>query len=478
MESVVGREPEIRILNDAMQSTDAELIAVYGRRRVGKTFLVRQVLGSRFLMEITGLHNGTLQQQLENFSLVLRKYFPDVVLPLIFQSWLQAFDALTACIAPQINKKKMVIFFDELPWMHTRKSGFLPAFENFWNSWACRQKNIAVVICGSAASWMLDRIVRNKGGLHNRITRRIRLLPFTLQETEKYLKSRGVKLDRFQVLQLYMVMGGIPQYLKEIQPGRSSIQNIDRICFSKDGLLKTEFDDLFHALFEKAGRHIDIVKVLANKPTGLMRNEIIRQATLKTGGTATQLLTELEESGFITSTIPYDKKNKDSVYRLSDEYSLFYIKFILPNRKETGKGTWNRLVESASWKSWSGYAFESICLKHVGSVKRALGIEGVYTVTSAWYRRGTKLTDGAQIDLLIDRSDRCINICEMKFSGEIFEITKAYATNLEKKVSVFRREVNPKKTLFLTMITTYGVKENAYKTNLVENELTMDALFE
>ncbi len=478
MDPVIGREAEIKILNGALQSARAELVAVYGRRRVGKTYLVRQVLGTRLLMEITGIHNGTLQQQLENFSLILRKSFPEVVLPLTLQSWIQAFSALADCIAPKIAKRKMVIFFDEFPWMHTRKSGFLPAFENFWNSWASQQKNLVVVICGSAASWMLDRVVRNKGGLHNRITKRIRLLPFTLQETEKYLKSRRVKLDRHQLLQLYMAMGGIPQYLEEVQPGQSAVQNTDRICFSKDGLLRTEFDDLFHALFENADRHIDIIRALAKKPTGSTRNEIIQLAKLKTGGGTSQLLTELEESGFITSVMPFNKKNKETIYRLTDEYSLFYIKFIEPNRKQVSRGTWNRLIETSSWKSWSGYAFEGICLKHIDPVKRALGIEGVHTLVSSWHHRGTKLADGAQIDLLIDRSDRCINVCEMKFSGEAFEITKAYAAGLEKKLSVFMRHATPKKTIFLTMITTFGVKENIHKTNLVQNELTMNALFE
>lgn len=477
MDTVIGREAEIEILNGTLQSARAELVAVYGRRRVGKTYLVRQVLGTRLLMEVIGIHNGTLQQQLENFSLVLRKSFPEVVLPLTLQSWIQAFDALAGCLAPRIAKKKMAVFFDELPWMHTRKSGFLPAFENFWNSWASKQKNLVVVICGSAASWMLDRIVRNKGGLHNRITKRIRLLPFTLQEAEKYLKSRSVKLDRYQLLQLYMAMGGIPPYLEEVRPGQSAVQNTDRICFSKDGLLRTEFDELFHALFENADRHIDIVRALAKKTTGLTRNEIIQLAKLKTGGGTSQLLTELEESGFITSVMPFNKKSKEAIYRLADEYSLFYIKFIEPNRKQVSKGTWNRLVETSSWKSWSGYAFEGICFKHIDPIKKALGIEGVHTLVSSWFHRGTKQADGAQIDLLIDRSDRCINVCEMKFSGEAFEITKAYAAGLEKKLSVFMRQATPKKTIFLTMITTFGVKENMHKANLVQNELTMNALF-
>ncbi|WP_324589581.1 hypothetical protein [Agriterribacter sp.] len=277
---------------------------------------------------------------------------------------------------------------------------------------------------------------------------------------------------------MYMVMGGIPQYLKEIQAGQSAVQNIDNIYFTKDGLLKTEFDNLFYALFENAGKHIDIVRALARKPTGLTRNEIMISVGLQTGGGSTQLLTELEESGFITSVIPFNKKVKDSLYRLTDEYTLFYIKFIEPTRKQTGKGTWNRLAETSSWKTWSGYAFESICLKHIEAIKAGLGITGVYTITAAWRYNGTGIEEGAQIDLLIDRSDRCINICEMKFCGDEFIINKTYAANLEKKIKVFRCVAQPKKNIFLTMITTYGVKENIYKVNLIQNELTMSALFE
>ncbi len=475
MESLTGREIEKEILENALSSPEAELIAIYGRRRVGKTFLVRKVYDSRIIMDVSGIHNGTLSQQLINFNKAL-ELASSRKRPLpVPSNWIEAFFLLEKHLTPLIKRKKSVLFFDEFPWMNSRRSGFLPAFENFWNRWASRQENLVVVICGSAASWMIKHVMNNRGGLHNRITQRVRLLPFTLYETEKYLQGRRIKFSRYQLLQLYMVMGGIPQYLKNVKIGESATQSIDRVCFTKDGALFKEFDNLYHSLFEYADNHIKVVRALAGKSTGLSRNQIIQICKLQTGGGTTKLLNELEESGFISSIIPFDKNVSQSIYRLSDEYSLFYIKFIESHKEQASKGAWMRLAESSSWKSWSGYAFENICMKHIDPIKKALGISGVYSITSAWrYQNKEK---GAQIDLLIDRQDQCINICEMKFSINDFTITRAYATDLEKKMMVFKEQTKTRKSMFLTMITTFGVKNNPYKINLVQNELKMDELF-
>ncbi|HEY8657605.1 MAG TPA: hypothetical protein VIL78_01110 [Hanamia sp.] len=323
---------------------------------------------------------------------------------------------------------------------------------------------------------MIQHVVNNKGGLHNRITRKIRLLPFTLQETEAYLNEQKVKLDRYQILQLYMVMGGIPHYLKEIRKGESSAQTIDRLCFSKDGLLQNEFKNLYHSLFDDATRHLAVIKALAKNNSGLTRNEIIAAADLSSGGRITELLDELIESGFITTWLPYDKKSKDAIYKLADEYSHFYIRFMEQGRSQ-GSGTWLKFSNGQSWKSWSGVAFERVCLKHISQLKRALGILVVHTEESAW-RYVPKKGTGAQIDLLIDRRDFVIHICEMKYSESIFAIDKKYAGELENKVDVFRRQTNTKKSIFITMVTTFGVKNNEYESRLVQNSITMDALFE
>lgn len=476
MEKLIGRHEEREILNNALSSAVPELIAIYGRRRVGKTYLIRSIYGERIVFDFTGVHEAGLKNQLQNFSYALQKAMGSSVPAAVPRNWIQAFDFLEKYLEQKIKGQKSVVFFDEFPWVHTPKSGFLQAFGHFWNAWASRQLNIIIVICGSAASWMIQNIVNNKGGLHNRITRRIRLLPFNLHETERYLKRQGIKLDHYQLLQIYMAMGGIPQYLSGIIPGESAAQNIDRLFFSKDGALKQEFRNLYESLFSNAQHHIAVIKALARKGRGLTRNEIIDTCGLSSGGTTTRLLEELEESGFIAQYIPFEKDTKDSIYKLFDEYSLFYLKFI-EGTKAIGKGIWLRLSTGSAFTSWAGLAFESICQKHVIQIKRALGIEGVYTEASGWRYIPRRGEQGAQVDLLIDRQDLCINICEMKFSTAEFVIDKRYATELTTKLSVFKENTKTKKTLFLTMITTYGIKRNIYYASLVQNEVTIDALF-
>lgn len=475
MKNIIGREDEKLLLQKILNSNDPELVAMYGRRRVGKTFLVTNIFYKELAFELSGIHNATREQQLENFSLALSKSSKS--LPLVTPiSWLAAFKMLTDYITPLIKKQKRVIFIDEFPWLSTARSGFMPAFENFWNTWASRQNNLVVVICGSAASWMIKKVINNRGGLHNRVTRKIRLLPFSVGETADFLKDRKINLEKYQILQLYMAMGGIPQYLKEINVGESATQAIDRICFTKDGLLYDEFKNLYHSLFDGAENHISVIKALAKKGMGLTRGEIIETCNLTSGGGTTQLLEELTESGFITPYIPFDRTAKDSIYKLTDEYSHFYVKFI-ENSKSKGAGTWLKFSTGTSWKSWSGLAFEGICMKHIIQIKTTLGIAAVYTETSVWRYRPQKDEQGAQIDLIIDRQDQCINICEIKFSISDFEITKSYAVDLQNKLKIFRDRTKTRKTLFLTMITTHGVKNSSNYIGLIQSELTADVLF-
>lgn len=475
MEHVIGRDEEKIILQKALLSDEAELVAIYGRRRVGKTFLIRNVYEKQIIFEFSGVHNATLSDQLANFAQALTRSMKSLPVETPVD-WGRAFSMLESYVAPLIKKQKRVLFFDEFPWIQTPRSGFMQSFENFWNMWASRQKNLVVVICGSAASWMIQKVINNRGGLHNRVTKRIRLLPFTLSETEAYLNSRKVKLDQYQLLQLYMAMGGVPLYLKEVNIGESTAQVLDRTCFKMSGLLHNEFKTLFHSLFKDAVLHMNVIRALAAKPKGLTRNEIIEVCSLTSGGGATQLLEELSESGLITPYVPFEKTSRDSIYKLTDEYSLFYIKFI-ENSKSRGSGTWLRLSESTSWKSWSGLAFESICLKHNQQIKNAIGIADVYTEVSPWRYSAKKKEDGTQIDLLFDRKDNCINLCEIKFSLSEFVIDKKYAASLEQKEKIFRQRTKTRKTLFLTLITTYGARKNDNYVNLIQKEITMEALF-
>lgn len=473
----IGREKEQKILSELLHSKESEFVAIYGRRRVGKTFLIETAYQKEMVFSVTGLNNGNKALQLENFTNRLNYYLEKTAkIPTVPKNWLQAFHILQTYLSGLPSKEKKVIFIDELPWLATSKSGFLTALENFWNSWASKRSDIILVVCGSAASWMIANIVRNKGGLHNRITRRIRLMPFTLSETESYLQSRNIRLERYDLLQLYMVMGGIPHYLKEVRKGKSATQVIDETCFEKDGLLRDEFSSLYSGLFNKPERYMEVVKALAKKPMGMTRKELIQKTGLSSGGSTTRIFDSLEESGFIIKYLPIGKNLKSALYKLSDPYSAFYLKFIAGSRA-SGTGTWLRKSESPTWRSWSGFAYERLCLAHIPQIKSALGISGIYTEESSWRKTGTANETGTQIDLVIERGDNIINICEIKFSKDTFLIDKKYAETLRNKMSVFRMDTRQKKTLFLTMITTFGLIENEYSNSLVQQSLTMNAIF-
>jgi uncharacterized protein len=476
MTEIIGRKEEMAVLKSTVDSKETELIAIYGRRRVGKTYLIRNFYEGRIAFELTGMNDGTLKAQLLQFSKSLQKA---TAAPLALkppESWVDAFTALEQMLGTLSKRRKWVVFFDEFPWLNSRRSGFLEAFDHFWNTWASRQTHLIVVICGSAASWMIDNIVNAKGGLHNRITRSIRLLPFSLLETKTYLQSLSVNLDHYQILQLYMTMGGVPHYLRNVERGHSATQAINKICFIGTGALRDEFNNLYQSLFEHADNHIKAVRALSQTPKGLTRQEIIDACGLSSGGRATAMLEELEQSGFIQSAVPYKRAIRDSIYRLTDEFSLFYLRF-MDGVKITGNDMWSRISNMSAYKIWCGMSFEAICLKHIPQIKQALGIGGVHSEESSWRYVGKKGQSGAQIDLLIDRADRTMNICEMKFYIDEFTIEKAYAAELDRKLQVFREQAKTKKSLFLTFITTYGVKKNEYSDRLVHNNLTMDIFF-
>ena len=471
MKKIIGREREITILNKAINSNNSEFIALYGRRRVGKTFLIRSVFKGQFAFQISGLSNSSLKQQLANFNLTLNNTDPKNDHEPA-NDWLTAFSQLIKYLKSKKGKK--IIFIDELPWFDTRNSKFIQALEHFWNSWASAESDIKLIVCGSATSWMINKLINNKGGLHNRLTHKIKLLPFTLNECEKYLNSRQINLDKYQIIQLYMSIGGIPFYWDEVKPGMSAMQNIEEICFSETGLLQSEFKNLYRSLFNNYDKHIKIVKALAKKSKGLNRDEIIKITGLPNAGSTSRILDELEESGFIRKYSPFEKRMRNSLYQLIDFYSHFYLKFI-ENTQITNVNNWLNAIDTPKYRAWSGYAYEQICLSHLAQIKNKLGISGVFTTISSW--RSTNSEQGVQIDLIIDRRDNIINLCEMKFSINPYVINKKYANELRDKVGIFKAETKTRKSVFLTMITTYGVKQNINSTGLFQNEMKMDDLF-
>lgn len=476
MESIfVGREKEAQMLREALVSREAEMIAVIGRRRVGKTSLIKYVYDEHIDFEATGVQNAPLSEQLQNFALRLNHTFHDGASVFKPSNWLDAFYLLTAALDRKKKETQMVVFFDELPWFDSHKSGFIRGLSYFWNSWAVN-KNIVVVICGSAASWMIENVVNDRGGLHNRITKQIYLKPFTLTETQRYFQSRYINFDLYQIVQIYLAMGGVPHYLKAVKGDKSAVQNIDDICFAHGGLLKTEFSRLYPSLFEQAEQHIAVIRALAKSKQGLTRLQILATSKLPDNGNSSKILEELAESGFITAYYPYGKIKKDMLYRLTDEYSLFYLQFIEKNANEAD-GTWQRLSQTQAFKTWSGYAFESLCLKHLPAIKQALGISGVYSVAATFYKKGTKIEQGTQIDMLIDRNDHVINIFEIKFNTEVFSLTKEYADKLNQKISVFKTATKTNKQIFLTLISAFGLKHNEHSLGLVQQVLTLEDLF-
>lgn len=474
--TIIGRQQQIMELEEALHTPKPEMLAVVGRRRVGKTYLVRQVYHERIDFELTGLQHANKQEQLQNFVFTLGKYFPHFELPDFPKSWLEAFHFLGLALESLNKSEKLIVFLDELPWLGTKKSGFITGLGYFWNTWASKQ-HIVVIICGSAASWMIDKIINDRGGLHNRVTRILRLYPFTLAETEAYCKSRNIKLNRFHILQIYMTMGGIPMYLDLLKQGQSAIQNIQNICFAPTGYLRNEFDRLYASLFDNYQYHIAIIRALATKWRGLTRSEIIAATAFKNGGMLSKLLEELDTSGFITIYNGYGKKTKASLYRLTDAYSLFYLTYIEPLGKSSF-AEFTQLSDLPKWKIWSGYAFENICLTHISQVKKGLGITGISSAISTFIARPKDGLSGTQIDLLIDRSDQSINICEIKFSTTDYEVSKKDVESLDNKKRVFQYHTKTKKQLFITLITTHGVIQNANRINYIDQVITLDDLFD
>ncbi len=467
----VGREREVAQILKLERSSKAEFLALYGRRRVGKTYLIKSLYSEVFSLYITGIANVSVKEQLVNFNLALKKYSKSKWdIP---ENWLQAFQQLIAHLEKSKQKRK-IMFIDELPWFDTPNAKFIQALEHFWNSWASARKDIFLIVCGSAASWMLNKLIRNKGGLYNRVTHRMKIEPFNLHECRLFLEKKRVALDAYQIIQLYMVLGGIPFYWETVSKGKSAAQIIEETCFSDGGILQNEFNAIFQSLFLQPERHLAIVKALAIKAKGLLRGEIADISGLSNGGGLSRLLEELEESGFITTYVPFGRTSRSTLYQLSDFYSLFYLKFLFRQSKQ-GKNRWIKMIDSPVHRAWSGYAFEQVCLYHIQQLQHALGVSGIETQISSWRSMNDK--KGAQIDLIIDRRDQVINLCEMKFSINPYTISKKYADELRNKIGCFKSETQTRKAVFLTMITTFGINKNEHYGSVVQNDLTMDVLF-
>lgn len=485
---ITGRDEELKILSHLHQSKQAEFLALYGRRRVGKTFLIREFFQDKkdaIFFHVTGLKDGSMLEQIANVLDRIGETFYGGARLAQEASWRDTFKVLNDAIKKQTedNKnKKIIIFIDEIPWMSTPKSKLLQNVDYFWNQyWSVNQK-IKLIICGSSASWIINKIINNRGGLHNRITEKICLESFNLRETKNYLEQNGIHLNNNQILQLYMVTGGVPFYLSKIKWKGSAIQIIEKLAFSKKAFFLGEFDNLFSSLFKDYEAHIKIVTMLSKHKDGIGKNKLLGMMGSE-GGSGTKRLQELEDAGFIMSFKPLYHKRKGAYYRLIDEYTSFYLKWIapikaIPQEKSFDKDDWRAIRSTPEWSSWLGYAFEAVCYKHLIQIKRKLDLPPM-SLASTWRYAPKKMSTerGAQIDLLFDRRDDAISICEIKYTEKPFAITKDYYLALNRKLAVFKEQTRTQKQLLISFISANGIVENHYSEEMVNEVVTLDDFF-
>ena len=475
---IIGRLYEQKLLNQFYESTKSELVAVYGRRRVGKTFLVKSFFNEQFDFCFTGLYDTSRKIQLKQFDKELFNCSGEKIPE--SKDWYDAFDKLQKYLL-SLNKKKVVVFLDEIPWLDTQKSNFLSAFSYFWNMWSSQKTVLKLFVCGSATTWMLDKFVGDKGGLYGRVSQTINLEPFSLGETEKYLKEiKGIHLSRRQISEIYMIMGGIPYYLDKLNKDLPVSKNIDNLFFKNGAILKDEYEFLFRSLFKESVVYKKVVETLSGKLKGLTREEILETTKLTSSGNLTEILNNLCACDFIRKYSSIGKKEKDCMYQLTDLFSLFYLRFVQKNSSQD-ENYWSNLQASGEKSSWSGYSFEQICLHHIWQIKYKLCINGVLSNIYSWSCKPFKDKNGSewaggQIDLLIDRKDDVINICEMKYVSDEYLITRSYEEKLRNRLSLFRHVTGTRKAVICTFVTTFGVKQNQYS-EIVSNEIKLDDLF-
>ena len=469
---MIGRIFETQELERLYDSDESEFVAVYGRRRVGKTYLIREVFEGRFVFQHTGLPSGKMREQLAHFQKSLLQ--SGLKLRSQPRDWMSAFDHLKTLIAASGQRRK-VVFIDEMPWMDTPRSDFLMALEAFWNEWVSARKDVLLIVCGSAASWMVKNLFRNHGGLHNRVTARLRLEPFTLRECEKFVQERGIEMTRRDIAECYMILGGIPFYWRHLVRGLSVAQNIDRLFFSGAAPLRGEFGELYASLFRDADLYKKIVAALSAKKAGMTREELKQQAALKSIGKLGDALETLESSGFVRRYRSLGNKKRNGIYQLVDNFTLFHFKFL--DSPSTDENFWSATQTTSAQAAWRGLAFERVCLQHQREIRKALGIAAVHTEVYGWRHKGDETyPNGAQVDLLLDRADNVINVCEIKYCETPFAIDKRYDSELANKLTTFKGVTRTSKAVHLTMVTAGGLVHNAYW-NRVQSEVVLDDLF-
>lgn len=469
---LIGRKLEKEELLATLESEESQFVAVYGRRRVGKTFLVRETFSNQFAFYHTGLAKGTLNDQLAEFQESLRQ--AGMKRPRRAKTWIEAFHQLSELLSSMNGVTKKVIFIDELPWMDTPKSNLLSALEHFWNGWASARKDIVLIICGSATAWVQKKILNNYGGLHNRVTIKMRLMPFSLAECEQYVESQGMAFSRKELMLGYMAMGGIPYYWSLLKKKWSLDQNIDNLFFKYDAPLRNEYEALYASLFKYPEPYMKVVVALGKERRGMLREEILKNTKLSDNQSFATILRDLEQCGFIRKYMAPGKKTRGAFFQLIDNYTLFYLNFVKED-KGNDEHFWTNSIDTSIRNAWCGLAFERLCLWHIPQIKAALGIQGVVSSVYSWRTEASETHKGAQVDLLIDRRDNVINLCEMKYSDDVYALDAEEEEKLRNRKTAFQQDTNTRKSIHTTLVTTYGMHKNAHS-GIVQSVVTMNEL--
>lgn len=477
MAIIIGRKKEQEELQQLYASNEAKLVAVYGRRRVGKTYLIRETFSNNFTFYHTGLSplelegENLLQAQLEAFTNSLRRYGKNVKKQP--KTWIAAFELLIELIASRPKEERQLIFIDEMPWLDTPKSGFITAFENFWNGWASGQHQIMMIVCGSAASWIMDNMINSSGGLYDRVDTEIALAPFTLCETEQMLELKGVELSRYDIMEVYMTVGGIPYYLNQLKPGLSASEQIDNLFFAKNAKLANEYERLFNSTFANPEQIESVVRYLSGRHGGYSRSEISEKIKLQ-GKALTKLLSSMVASNFIEKYQPFGRSARQLQYRLTDHFCWFWLHQV--NGLCRSEHYWRDHCDSSATRAWRGIAFEELCLSHIKQLKDSLGIGDVTTEASAWIVPGTEEKRGGQIDLILMRKDNMVHVCEMKCYADLYQVDKEEDQKLRHRVTLVRDHIKKTASVHPTLVTTFGLAPGKYS-GIFKRTVTMDDMF-
>jgi len=473
---MIGRIQQTQLMQQALKLKKSSFIAITGRRRVGKTYLVREVYKKNFCFTLTGIQNVSMNMQLVNFVQKLTEYNANASNTEPIKNWQDAFLSLKTYLKTLPKTKKQIIFIDELPWIATPKSGFIQLLAHLWNDYLSQEKHFILVVCGFATSWITQKIINDQGGFHNRVTIPIHLEPFTLAETKLFFQSKKIQFTDTGIAEIYMTLGGLPYYLEQISKGESPTKALERLCFETNGILKNEYQNLYKALFDNWTNHENIVEALAMSHKGLTRLELMQKTKISSGGNFNRAINDLLLTGFVANYHPFGIKKRECIYKLIDEFSVFYHRFMKENAKKDAS-VWITISQSQSYKIWKGYAFESLCLKHVNEIKNALGVRNIYSENSSFFKSKNS-TNGFQIDLIIDRKDATINLCECKFYESNFEIPRKYAEEIKMRKVVFAEETKTKKMLLNTFIANQKLIENEYAYEVVDNFINLSELMQ